>query len=74
VGSETEERVLIELKSPSDDIFDMKEVKTINDVKKEYSLSASLSRAIPQILEYKKILEDKRQEIRNLKKLVNLKR
>lgn len=60
IGSETEERILIELKSPSDDIFDTKETKTINDIKKEYSLSNSIARAIPQILEYKKILEDKK--------------
>lgn len=59
IGSETEERVLIELKSPSDDIFNIKNTETINDIKKEYSISNSLARAIPQILEYKKTLEDK---------------
>jgi len=60
IGTESEERILIELKSPSDDIFITKDSSTINDVKKEYSLSSSLSRAVPQILEYRKDLEDKR--------------
>ena len=60
IGSQAAERVLIELKSPADDIFNLKKRKTINEDVCEYSLSDSLGRAIPQILEYKKILEDKK--------------
>jgi len=60
IGAESEERILIELKSPSDQILEVKENKTINNPKKEYSLSSSISRAIPQILEYRKTLEDKK--------------
>lgn len=60
IGSESEERILIELKGPSDDIFTIKELETINDKSSEYSLSPALSRAIPQILEYRKNLEEKR--------------
>jgi hypothetical protein len=59
IGSENEERVIIELKSPSDKIFQEKVHDTNNDPKVEYSLSDSLSRAIPQILEYRKDLESK---------------
>ena len=76
IGSETEERVLIELKSPSDDIFNIKNTETINDIKKEYSLSISLARAIPQILEYKKTLEDKNAgdpELEKIGELSNIK-
>lgn len=60
IGSESEERILLELKSPSDDIFAIEESGTINDKSREYSLSPALSRAIPQILEYRKNLEGKR--------------
>jgi uncharacterized protein YaaR (DUF327 family) len=59
IGASSEERVLIELKSPSSDVFDVKSSDTINNPKKEYSISSSLSRAIPQILEYKHTLETK---------------
>jgi len=60
IGTESEERVLIELKSPSAEVFDIKESTTINKPKKEYSIATPLARAIPQILEYRKTLEDKR--------------
>ncbi len=60
IGMENEEKNLIELKSPSDDVLTSKDNQTINNTKKEYSISPSLSRAIPQILEYRKDLEDKR--------------
>ncbi len=47
--------VLIELKSPSAQIFDIKTKATHNDgIITEYHLSPELSRAIPQILGYKK--------------------
>jgi len=39
IGTESEERILIELKGPSDEIFEVKERDTINSPKKEYSLS-----------------------------------
>jgi len=69
IGTESEERILIELKSPSDKIFEAKEHITINDTKKEYSLSPSISRAIPQILEYRKTLEEKRAGDSELQKI-----
>lgn len=69
IGIENEERVLIELKSPSDDVFSLRDTKTINNPKKEYSLSTSLSRAIPQILEYRKDLEEKRMGDSELEKI-----
>lgn len=69
IGTESEERILIELKSPSDDVFAIKNIETINDIKKEYSLSPSLSRAIPQILEYRKDLENKRSGDSELQKI-----
>jgi hypothetical protein len=59
IGPSNEERVLIELKSPGDSVFDVRETPIKNGVKKEYSISRSLSRAIPQILEYRKTLESK---------------
>ena len=59
IGFNNQERVLIELKSPGDSMFEVKELRTVNDSKTEYSISSALSRAIPQILEYKKDLEDK---------------
>jgi len=69
IGSENEERVLMELKSPSDDIFDTDEHKTINDTTRKYSLSKALSRAIPQILEYRKNLETKKPGDPDLEKI-----
>lgn len=69
IGTESEERILIELKSPSDEVFEAKEHKTINDVKMEYSFSPAISRAIPQILEYRKTLEEKRAGDSELQKI-----
>lgn len=60
IGTDSPERILIELKSPSDDIFEIHEIRNINATTKEYTLSSSLSRAIPQILEYKRTIEDKK--------------
>ncbi len=59
IGIDSEERVLIELKGADADAFDVESKKTINEVSKEYRLSDELSRAIPQILEYKRNLEAK---------------
>lgn len=54
------EYVLIELKSPSAEVFDIPEKANINGGKStEYSLSVALSRAIPQILGYRDSLENK---------------
>ena len=55
--------VLIELKSPSADVFTIKNSTTINDgLMTEYHLSFDLARAIPQILGYKKWYENARSE------------
>ncbi len=55
--------VLIELKSPSAEVFTVKTKKTINDgITTEYHLSSDLARAIPQILEYKKWYDNARPE------------
>lgn len=52
------EYVVIELKSPCDDIFKIVSNRTTNDGESvEYHLSSELSRAIPQILRYKSKLE-----------------
>lgn len=52
------EYVLIELKSPCDDIFKIVQKNTSNDgTSVEYHLSPQLSRAIPQILRYKSKFE-----------------
>jgi hypothetical protein len=59
VGLKNVEHVLIELKSPSDDIFEVKNRNTSNGNAQEYYLHSKLSRAIPQILEYKSTLESK---------------
>ncbi len=50
--------ILIELKSRSDDIFKVEESNTHNGISTEYNLSKSLSRAIPQVLGYKKMYEN----------------
>jgi hypothetical protein len=60
IGKGREEHILIELKSPSDNVFTTKIRQTKNNSKSEYALSNSISRAIPQILEYRKNLEDKK--------------
>lgn len=59
VGSKYIDHVLIELKSPSDDMFDVDMSDTINYPTGQYKINEPLARAIPQILEYKSILEDK---------------
>jgi len=59
IGTNSLERVLIELKSPSDDIFRVIERKTINDPAEEYNLHEKLSRAIPQILGYRRDMNEK---------------
>lgn len=52
------EYVIIELKSPKDEIFKIKEVDNQNSgTSVEYHLSPELSRAIPQILRYKSKFE-----------------
>jgi hypothetical protein len=64
VGDDNEERVLIELKGANADIFKIKNDQTLNDGKtEEFHLSESLSRAIPQILEYKRKLEEKSKSV-----------
>ena len=63
VGSEYSkfvDHVLIELKSPSADIFKVEEKGTNNDPTYEYSIHPKLARAIPQILEYRTSLMNKK--------------
>lgn len=69
VGSKNIEYVLIELKSPSDDIFETEKNPTINNPTLEYKLHKELARAIPQILEYKNSLEKKSPGDAELEKL-----
>jgi len=59
VSSKYIDHVLIELKSPADDIFEVTTTQTINNPTDEYKLHKELARAIPQILEYKSSLESK---------------
>lgn len=59
VGLKNIERVLIELKGPCDDIFEISTTSTFNGTSQEYNLHKKLARAIPQILEYKSSLESK---------------
>lgn len=55
------EYVLVELKSPKDDVFDIKSSVNKNGGKSmKYALSSSLSRAIPQVLNYKRSFESKK--------------
>ena len=55
--------VLIEMKSPTADIFTVKEHQTKNEGKTtEYTLSEEISRAIPQVLGYRKWYESARLE------------
>lgn len=62
------EYVLIELKSPSENVFDINETANSNGGKSvEYELSPSLARAIPQILNYKYLFENATDE--ELKKI-----
>jgi len=69
VGSKHIENVLIELKSPSDDIFEIESSETINDKTYTYKIHKHLARAIPQILEYKSIIENKKVGDPELEKL-----
>ncbi len=69
VGSKHIEHVLIELKSPSDDIFEKTSKSTTNEKTFEYRIHPELSRAIPQILEYKSTLESKFEGDPELEKL-----
>ncbi len=59
VGLKNIERVLIELKGPCDDIFNIVTEPNANGSSQEYRLHTKLARAIPQILEYKSTLEIK---------------
>lgn len=59
VGDKDVERVLFELKCPSDDIFRILDSETSNGVSQEYHIHPKVARAIPQILEYKSTLESK---------------
>jgi hypothetical protein len=64
VGDDNEERVLIELKGADADIFKIKSEKNSNGgIIEEFNLSESLTRAIPQILEYKRKLEEKSESL-----------
>lgn len=69
IGSKHVDHVLIELKSPADDIFKITPHTTINEQTNTYQLHEHLSRAIPQILEYKSILEAKQPGDPELEKL-----
>ncbi len=54
------EYVIIELKSPSDNVFEISQRQNANDgTSTEYHLSPQVARAIPQILHYKSLLEGK---------------
>ena len=60
VGSKFIDHVLIELKSPSANIFKVDAVTNANGgTSSEYNISKELARAIPQILEYRCTLMDK---------------
>ena len=54
-----ENHILIELKSPTSEVFEIKEIQNTNRGKTTtYKLSSELARAIPQILGYKKWYEN----------------
>ncbi len=58
-SKEKNEYVLIELKSPCDEVFKIKEITNPNGGKSlEFRLSDALSRSIPQILRYKSKFEN----------------
>ena len=69
VGSKHVDHVLIELKSPGDDIFKITAHTTINESTNTYQIHDHLARAIPQILEYKSTLEAKQPGDAELEKL-----
>lgn len=51
--------VIIELKGPKEDIFEVKKINNNNGgYSTEYKLSAELARAIPQVLGYKKLYKE----------------
>jgi|SRR5690606_10612398 len=67
---ERSEYVIIELKSPCDDIFKIVEKDNNNSGKTtEYHLSSEISRAIPQILNYKSMLESKSADDEDLQRI-----
>lgn len=54
-----EHYVIFELKSPKDDVFKITETETVaGGISTEYCLSPQLSRAIPEVLGYKKMYEN----------------
>lgn len=59
VGSKYIDHVLIELKSPSDNIFEITQASGINNPTSTFQIHKHLARAIPQILEYKSTIEAK---------------
>lgn len=59
VGSKYIDHVLIELKSPADDIFEVTQSSSINNPTSTFQIHKHLARAIPQILEYKSTIEAK---------------
>lgn len=64
------EYVIIELKSPCDDVFKTVEKSNKNQGKStEYHLSNEISRAIPQILNYKSMLESKNADDEDLQRI-----
>jgi hypothetical protein len=59
VSEDKNDYVLIELKGPTSDVFERKVTTNINGgSSEEYSLSSDISRAIPQIAEYRNNLEE----------------
>jgi hypothetical protein len=64
------EYVIVELKSPKDEVFDIKEVENTNGgTTTEYHLSKSIARAIPQILNYKSMIDSKKDEDEDLQRI-----
>jgi len=64
------EYVIFELKSPSDEIFKVKESKSKQGgISTEYHLSPQLSRAIPQILRYRSKFENAPQDDDDLQRI-----
>lgn len=69
VSSKYIDHVLIELKSPADDIFEVTQSSSINNPTSTYQIHKHLARAIPQILEYKSTIEAKPSGDAELEKL-----
>lgn len=60
LSEDRNEHVIIELKSPCEDVFNVKEIDNINWWKStEYHLSSDMARSIPQISHYKSSIENK---------------